>query len=807
MPSQKLFTTVRPPRIAVFVNSASQSWQAQCLHILDHFSRTWGGSANIIIPTDGQSISPIFWKLLEAFDPDTLLLYCASGSGQEIENPDTFDQAVLHQLEQWESQSGPIQDPETRQNILENFRDHLRQSREPFAISTELQQELKLRLAPFYFLEFILEPGSFVANNDPGYPLCKVVNLIPNLKMALAPVQVPECCSIFPGPEKYGDTLWFGSTFGYCYPSTLEFFKTAGLQVTVTPADGPAYRTRAPALAEIFDKQRQYAISIKDVASVGASFHRPLAVQHWNQPTVVIAGDRLQDYCFYYALSSIRERVVWIHPNVFHTLANLRDGEALDDNDPTDAMLFLSSIHSHTAYSSQYGHAVVLSSVSLNKEDLEKLNTACEATSGSGPLAWTTDAPDNLVPVHALRLYEINNAHFPSIIQLSDSSEIEWFEQRRPKFLTSIQPGKMRWITELAFDGVPLPRHFALGNWMMGSAQNTTKEMRVSSEGLAFQSESLMILGGQDSEAVSSRPTIRIPKPMDIFRTIARSSGLMCDSSDKGLYTAVALKKFGGLDMMAQFLRSGTGQLFCKVILSNEKNQPGIFLDDERRRYLDYTALEQITGSRDAASDLCDRFIHSEIFNRGFIFRCQYCRRSAWYTLAEVSDVFICRRCRRSQVFLKRHWRMPEQPNLYYQLDEMIFQGLRNNMDVPVLTLDVLKRRVRNRLSFVEELRIWNAEDEAPVGETDLCCVSEDIVVLGEAKRGDRLANSASEETKVIAKYSQLQRAFTAKMLVFSTREPKWRDETVRKIQRAFPKYVEIVLLTRDDLLTPGAPS
>jgi hypothetical protein len=166
VPSQKLFTTVRPPRIAVFINAAAETWQAECLHILDHFSRTWGGSANIVIPTDGGSISPIFWKLLEVFDPDTLLLYCVSGAGQEIEKPDEFEQTALHHLTQWEKQSGPIQDPATREHILESFRDQMRIAREPFAISAELQQDLKRRLAPFYFQEFILEPGSFVANND-----------------------------------------------------------------------------------------------------------------------------------------------------------------------------------------------------------------------------------------------------------------------------------------------------------------------------------------------------------------------------------------------------------------------------------------------------------------------------------------------------------------------------------------------------------------------------------------------------------------------------------------------------------------
>jgi hypothetical protein len=39
----------------------------------------WGGWGNIIVPTDGKEIDPLFWRILECFDPDYLEAYRRTG--------------------------------------------------------------------------------------------------------------------------------------------------------------------------------------------------------------------------------------------------------------------------------------------------------------------------------------------------------------------------------------------------------------------------------------------------------------------------------------------------------------------------------------------------------------------------------------------------------------------------------------------------------------------------------------------------------------------------------------------------------
>jgi hypothetical protein len=63
----------------VLLDAKDPQWQSSCLRIVEYFTRMWGGWGNIIVPTDGKEIDPLFWRILECFDPDYLEAYRRTG--------------------------------------------------------------------------------------------------------------------------------------------------------------------------------------------------------------------------------------------------------------------------------------------------------------------------------------------------------------------------------------------------------------------------------------------------------------------------------------------------------------------------------------------------------------------------------------------------------------------------------------------------------------------------------------------------------------------------------------------------------
>ena len=85
--------------------------------------------------------------------------------------------------------------------------------------------------------------------------------------------------------------------------------------------------------------------------------------------------------------------------------------------------------------------------------------------------------------------------------------------------------------------------------------------------------------------------------------------------------------------------------------------------------------------------------------------------------------------------------------------------------------------------------------------EVDICCISDGILTIGEAKKDDRLGKSAKEENETIAKYYQLASAIGATRVVFATYANSWREVTVQRVHSVFvDPFIKVILLGRSDL-------
>ena len=94
MDTRLVEVTIRPPRIATFINAKDPHWQNTVLRIIEIYSEIWGGAYDIIVPYEikgnNLDILPIFKAILKKYDPDFLGIYkdeqIESLSNEKIQN-------------------------------------------------------------------------------------------------------------------------------------------------------------------------------------------------------------------------------------------------------------------------------------------------------------------------------------------------------------------------------------------------------------------------------------------------------------------------------------------------------------------------------------------------------------------------------------------------------------------------------------------------------------------------------------------------------------------------------------------------
>jgi len=69
-----------------------------CISIIEFLSQCWGGYHSMIVPTDGDSIEVVFWKLLSAFDPDLIFYYSRTVADVKRWDPPQAEKIIQDQL-------------------------------------------------------------------------------------------------------------------------------------------------------------------------------------------------------------------------------------------------------------------------------------------------------------------------------------------------------------------------------------------------------------------------------------------------------------------------------------------------------------------------------------------------------------------------------------------------------------------------------------------------------------------------------------------------------------------------------------
>jgi hypothetical protein len=530
-------TSVRPGRVAIFVDANDKEWQTTCLRAIEYFTRMWGGFGNIIIPTDGKEIAPLFWDILERFDPDYLKAYRRTYQDVELQDPDKFEQFYQRQLASWEQHIGEKTHPVAAQQIRDDLR---REGISPFGVSAELQHQLKDRLAPFYFEKYVLEAGPVTATSIPRHPHTDIVDILPYCDHPNRILRLRE-------PAKIVPTLWWASAFGAINPR-LE------TQLTDLSIGSVEFGGTQDEIRQLIDLAVQGYEDIQSTAflaggsvdelheilracpsrlsMVGLGYYRSSSARDWEETAVAVAGNTIQDFGLYYALSRIRPRVVWVLPSL------TEDAMASHAPEPSvdERFQFVHALNRLARGDGHHPSGLTLISATLSDSELQRVAGRFREVAMMEVQSCIVGSASAQISNFPIRHFEANNASIMRSVTVPDDDVIPLFETPLPKNFQRVNPSKHRWLTELAIANYHLPRHYALGSWLMGDPYFSTKDVRVSSEGPTYFCPSNFICSGTSAELSVPRPSIRIPEPLELFRQLTIRAGFSCESSDKGVY-------------------------------------------------------------------------------------------------------------------------------------------------------------------------------------------------------------------------------------------------------------------------------
>jgi hypothetical protein len=168
---------------------------------------------------------------------------------------------------------------------------------------------------------------------------------------------------------------------------------------------------------------------------------------------------------------------------------------------------------------------------------------------------------------------------------------------------------------------------------------------------------------------------------------------------------------------------------------------------------------------------------------KGFVLKCEECSYEYWYYVDEVGQKFKCNRCGAEQ-----HYNI--NPLWFYKLNEIVFQGINSDMQVPLLTIDYLKNTSKSDFKW-----IYDSDFIDTKRNLDIICSIDGKIYIGEAKCCDYIDKSQFQF------YMDICRKVRIDGIVFSTSKKKWDNKTTGLIKNLKSEFKgEVIVLSQDDL-------
>ncbi|MEV6831195.1 hypothetical protein [Amycolatopsis sp. NPDC051102] len=747
VPSYKNITaTVRTPRCAVLINEASSLWPTAAKGAIQHASAVWGGRYFLLVPTDGRRIKEKFWEVLEAYNPDNITTYNISFSDMQEADPEAFTRTKQKYKEGWDKEG-------FAGDFEEWFTDNAATSRiDKLVISEELERQLINRLSPFHFHgKSVRHPIS--RKSGFGYPFTKIADIVSHANNKPAEIILPKSID-----DPTAALLAYSQT-GIASSAYCEELEKQGVATNQLPdnydtkefvchvlgSQSPVWQTEADHWrpSDEYMPRTPFGLSMLHLGQYYQIDHHHTE----KEPTVVVVGDAVDDFCLYYCLSRLHERVLWLPldwlRDCYRAVAeNRRRYQRGEEQQTLGASQELTRALINLYFETiDYGHhenRVQLLSMSLSQRQLIAYRRQMAECSYVDRDRYASKV--DCVPIERsstdclLRVFEENNYTNSETIVFIDNQSVSPFPTPKPKNFGFIKPSGHNWLTSLQIDGYGPPALPDLGSAII-NIHGLSNESRVASDGITYHCPNVGYFGG-DIDVVLVKPKITLPDEMAVMAAYFSDCGVTIGYSDKGNYFLDTIDRFGGLDEVGAFIKDAATRSVLDKFMETRNSQDGsvIYLTNDQRAYLSLAAIMDSIGNEDSAGTLVDELVGKRVLRRGYILQCERCRLASWYDLEVLTTDFTCSRCSFRQQFKQAHWKEPIEPKWYYRLAETVYQFYVHNSHVTAQALYKLKMQSQSTFHYVPEIDLYNFEPSGKKRELDIACVVDGKLVVGECK-------------------------------------------------------------------------
>jgi hypothetical protein len=271
------------------------------------------------------------------------------------------------------------------------------------------------------------------------------------------------------------------------------------------------------------------------------------------------------------------------------------------------------------------------------------------------------------------------------------------------------------------------------------------------------------------------------------------------------------IDRAGGLEQAVVYLATSPYKEILSTladVTTPQGQKPGWLIEHPARyrRALHHVDLWRVVGAHipEKTADYMPRFavqlpaaagelLERGILERGFVLRCASCRYESWYPADVVGQEFRCACCYKQQGYRTN-------PLWLYKLPEVIYLGLSEQMQVPLLALNHMKHQSRYHFSWAPDADVYRPETHKGRGRNlDIICLSDGHLYVGEAKSNDEI------EEEQITFYEEILGAVPVDGLIFATSQPRWSVGTVRPIDDLRARWGERIITLTGEQLTVSA--
>jgi hypothetical protein len=750
-------------------------------------STTWGGASHLLLPVapDG-TFHEAFQPVVESYDADLW--------GNLAPTRRAWSDMAPEQYEAW--LEATIQKGMTKGMTEQVLREHfssdstLDHYEDPWNLPAPLLQAIPRRTSPLLGHREELRPSIFSFDTPPpsdhfvdaidldplpqdlvlprGSWMSTVIKLMlaarhgdlsPRRRAALE-ARGANVIDLETTPADLGSILqwaWFGKTDDTMRAIAEAFARASGNEPPVASAlDDPSIAQRR----------------VFDISTIGC-----IAWNRWTPdldqlPVVVVVGDTADDFAYALALDRMNPPAIW-----------LPRSEILSRRFASTALPIL--IRGLSALERRGGgeRAVTLVSLSESRPQLLRLRRRLRSDTlfdaFNVAVADRIEIPNEWPPVLADPVIIGEPLDEP----FEGDTALRGIEPRRPSKASSVRtPSHLRWWVEAEMPDHRMPTRALLNSRVVARSAGWEAQARVSRFGTSYSSHTLgFVAAGSPDDHQLERPVLHQPTPDEIFTTLLEPSGHTLGESVAGGLHRQCAELWGSHARLEDDLTDPgrRRQLGTWV----EPSEVGIVLKDGRR----YLTTSEIARHRrvpvGAVQGHIDEWLGMGIIRRGMCLRCHNCRFTGWYDADDAGQEFRCQRCRRVQAAISTRFRpRPHDDGTWrYSLNEVVYQALKSNIDLPVRVLKEL-RPARGSMLWVPERTVFR--DGKEVQEVDIWAIINGRIVLGEVTASDVLEKTKAQEVERISRISRLVEDLTADQVVFATSARSWSARTLLSIHR-----------------------